>query len=133
MEVQVRDGRECGWMGQFMGVRVVGIRRRVEVGTEGVCELEPLSKTSLYPMPATKSVTRGCAAAAAVRLGAHGACGACGADSVNSLRKMGALIAASVRIHVASQSEGASRPVVKEAAAADSARVPSSSEQRTTQ
>ena len=96
--------------------------------------MEPLSMTSLYPMPATKSVTRGCAAAAAaVRLGAHGACGACGADSVNSLRKMGALIAASVRIHVASQSEGASRPVVKEAAAADSARVPSSSEQRTTQ
>ena len=106
------------------------------------CRLEPFSKTSLYPMPATNSVTRGGAAAAAVLLGAHGACGvcracracrACGAGSVNSLRNRGAPMAASVRIHVASQSEGANRPVVKEAAVADSAFVPSSSEQRTTQ
>ena len=128
------DGAVKGRVGY--GVRVEGRGEREQRGGMGLYKLEPVEQTSLYPMPATNSVTRGGAAATAVLLGAHGACGVCSAGragSVNSLRNRGAPMASSVRIHVASQPEGASRPVVKEAAAADSAFVPSSSRQRTTQ
>ena len=51
------DGAVKGRVGY--GVRVEGRGEREQRGGMGLYKLEPVEQTSLYPMPATNSVTRG--------------------------------------------------------------------------